>query len=442
MPEDFIRYLPGYIVLVVPGCWLFLAFYNLIICYLDRGPHKNALRRLNFVFLFVVLLLPILLSGTELFGQVLSLRPVSPFAWGLLSAAGLFWLAALTGQALTSHGLLRPKPVWALRERAIKPRPYHIAPEDWSREPPAYAASDRTPPGTSEPPPARTRQLDPIPDFPLRSRVSLWPGVRSINHAYDLEVVRQRLAFASLPEAFEGLRVLLLSDLHLGRELSPGYYDHLIETAAAEKADIVLYAGDFTSRDNLYRESVGLLARLDCPMGVCAVLGNHDFFTEPDLLSWWMDYFGIEHLSNRSVDFAERGAPPSAHGDGPRLRITGTEHPHEPVTDWESLTGEGDDIFHIVISHRPDYAMRLAQAGADLVVSGHTHGGQWRLPLIGPLVVPSVYGRRYAQGLFETGRALLYTSRGCGLHTIPVRFRCPPEITVFELVSEKNEEKA
>jgi predicted MPP superfamily phosphohydrolase len=75
----------------------------------------------------------------------------------------------------------------------------------------------------------------------------------------------------------------------------------------------------------------------------------------------------------------------------------------------------------------------LAPAGADLVLAGHTHGGQWRLPLVGAFVLPSLYGRLYAEGFRVIGSTLLYTSRGAGVHTVPFRYRCPPEVTLFTL---------
>ncbi len=432
MPDSILRFLLGYFFVVIPGAWLFLAFYNLIICYHDRGPLKTLLRHLNSLYLFCVLALPLALASTGIVGQVLFLSPESAFAKVLVALVACVWIIALAGQIVTSHGLLRPRHVRALRERTVAPKPFEPNASDWQRGTPDCELPR---PDTSEDRPARMRELDPVEPFPSLSKLSLRQPIRSFNHAYDLEVIRLRLAFANLPEKFSGIRMLFISDLHIGRDLSPGYFRHLIETANDEKADLLLYGGDFTSRDNFYQEAAGTIAAIDAPMGRYAVLGNHDFFTEPDLLSYWMGVYGIEHLKNRSVDFYEHGEKHSGSGDGPRLRVIGTEHPHEPVRDWPKLLGDDPETFRLVISHRPDYAMRLGQAGADLVVSGHTHGGQWRFPIIGPLIVPSLYGRRYAQGLFDTGTSLLYTSRGCGLHTIPVRFRCPPEITVFELVS-------
>ncbi len=431
MPDSILRFLLGYLFVVIPGGWLFLAFYNLIICYHDRGPLKSFLRRLNTLYLLCVLVLPLALASMEIVGQVLSLSPESTLAKIVIALIACVWLIALIGQIITSRGLLRPRRVHALLERAVTPKPFVPSAGDWQHDTPELELPT---PNTTKPRPARTRELEPIQKFPALSKISLRQPVRTFNHAYDLEVIRLRLAFPNLPEKFSGIRILFVSDLHLGRELSPAYYRHLVETANAEQADLLLYGGDFTSRDHLYREAIATIAAIKTSMGSYAVLGNHDFFTEPDLMSYWMQAYGIEHLNNRHVDFFDINKQ-HAKSKGPPLRIIGNEHPHEPVVNWQHLIGDEPDTFRLVISHRPDYAMRLGQAGADLVLSGHTHGGQWRFPVIGPLIVPSVYGRRYAQGLFDTGNALLYTSRGCGLHTIPVRFRCPPEITVIELVT-------
>ena len=97
------------------------------------------------------------------------------------------------------------------------------------------------------------------------------------------------------------------------------------------------------------------------------------------------------------------------------------------------MSGGPSVPFRLVLSHTPDNIFRLARTGADLVLSGHTHGGQWRLPAIGPIAFPSRYGRRFTPGLQKIGSTLLYASNGIGVHTIPFRLSCPPEITLFIL---------
>ena len=247
------------------------------------------------------------------------------------------------------------------------------------------------------------------------------------DESYDLQIHEIALRFPNLPKAFDGLRVLHISDIHHGEMLSPNYYHHVVEQAVALKADMVVVTGDFPATDNSYKESIEILSPLKPPMGIWAVRGNHDFYTEPELIAHWIKEHGIGLLSNCYKDF-ER--------EGQKLRLIGVEHPFLDVTDWDALMGPdegGEPIFRLALSHVPDNIRNLSRAGADLVLSGHTHGGQWRLPLIGPLVIPSIYGRRYDQGLKQVGKSLLYVSRGMGIHTIPLRFNCPPEIAVFDL---------
>ena len=125
------------------------------------------------------------------------------------------------------------------------------------------------------------------------------------------------------------------------------------------------------------------------------------------------------------------------------------EHPFIKVRDWKGLLSGGvggapadathgqsateHDVFHLVLSHQPDNAPPLARAGADLILCGHTHGGQWRFPIIGPMVYPSVYGRRFAPGLSELDGALLHIGNGVGVHTVPFRWLCPPDIVLLVL---------
>lgn len=233
------------------------------------------------------------------------------------------------------------------------------------------------------------------------------------------------MEFAQLPPAFDGLRVLHLTDSHYGALLSPRYYRHAIEQAAALPADLIVITGDYTAADHLHRESVELFTPLQAPMGVWTIRGNHDYYTEANVMGYWFEYYGIRLITNQSVDFTR---------DNQVFRLIGTEHPYQPVANWQALVGaKTPDTFCLALSHRPDNIYNLSKAGADLVLSGHTHGGQWRIPLIGPLFIPSSYGRRFDQGFHLAGNSLLYTSRGFGGHTFPLRLNCPPEIALFVL---------
>jgi hypothetical protein len=100
-----------------------------------------------------------------------------------------------------------------------------------------------------------------------------------------------------------------------------------------------------------------------------------------------------------------------------------------------ALAGMGRQQLKVLLTHNPDIVEEVNGVGLDLVLAGHTHGGQVRLPLIGPLVVPSIYGTRYACGLFDFGKTKMYVNRGLGVVPPPVRFLVRPEITVFRFVS-------
>jgi hypothetical protein len=419
--------LAGFLLVWGAGFWLFLLLYNVGICRMDRSFLKGLLKRVNaLVFLIAPPALLLAFRGAPWVEEVLSFSPRSALSRSLLGAAGGIWAFALACQAAISWEILRPPSVRHLVSRRSKRAPYDPAPEDWDllRAPsPEVSADGRQ----ASPPPCR-RRVRPARIPRVLQRIVLSQLYRSIDQSYDLRVVEIVLCLPALPAAFNGLRLLHLTDLHYGALLSPGYFRHVVRESQQQRPDLVLVSGDFTADDNLYRESVEILSPLKPPMGAWCIRGNHDHATEPHVLAYWLEHYGVRLLANASADFVR---------DGAVLRLIGVEHPFFPLRDWQSVMGAETrgELFRLVISHTPDNAGRLASLGADLILSGHTHGGQWRLPLLGPAVVPSVFGRRLACGLRPVGDAILYASPGIGVHTIPLRLNCPPEITLFELRS-------
>jgi uncharacterized protein len=260
----------------------------------------------------------------------------------------------------------------------------------------------------------------------LMASAALWAFVIEPN---QLVVRRERLV---LPVGHP-LRMALLSDLHAGaRFVDAAKVRAVVDGLDAEHPDVILLLGDYlhdgpkeggrSKGGASTPEAVAAeLARLRAPLGVYAVLGNHD---------WWFDGARITAaLSGAGITVLENSAAELRPG----LWIAGladarTRH-SDPV---QALAGVPADATVLAMTHNPDVFPRVP-ARVVLTVAGHTHGGQVRLPLLGAPVVPSHYGQRFAAGhIVEDGRHLFVTS-GVGTSTFPVRFAVPPEIVVLTL---------
>lgn len=255
--------------------------------------------------------------------------------------------------------------------------------------------------------------------------------------AFGLEGSRQAHAFGvtrharSIQGLKEPLRLALLTDLHMGPYMHREQLAQWVEASNALDPDLVVLGGDLV--DRWYRgdlsEFAELLPQLKHRLGVVAVLGNHDHVRYPDLapLRETLIGAGVRLLVNdglwlrgdlylAGIDDWKRGAP--------------------DVAKAFAVAAEEDGAgARVLVSHNPDvipdlgsYLSRLP----DLVLSGHTHGGQVCLPLIGPVVTSSVYGRRFAEGWVEAPMPV-FVSRGLGVSLLPVRMLCPPELALLEL---------
>lgn len=273
--------------------------------------------------------------------------------------------------------------------------------------------------------------------------------------AGQIEVVERELVFDGLPEAFDGLRIIHLSCIH-----SSGYgrvERRLRELLVGIEADLLVMAGDFKAERRTPDEAVHasvdrIFEGLSYPHGMVAVGGNHD----------WDDFYpqlvarGRFTCLLRSSLVVERGGeriaflgvhsarPMGGRGDHEIDECTwvgnvGRRHelwpllPDGAARPWGCDAVTRGDVFRILVAHTPDFMPDAVANGIDLVLSGDTHGGQIRLPLIGPIYVKSRVSRRYARGLVVEGGTQMYVNAGIGTQTLPLRFLCPPEITVLTL---------
>jgi predicted MPP superfamily phosphohydrolase len=236
-----------------------------------------------------------------------------------------------------------------------------------------------------------------------------------------------------LPEAFDGFRIAQLSDIHFGPYMTRPELDRAVNLAKEFKPSLVALTGDFVSHP--WRQHNGLEGAKNAEpcadafadwksVPILAVLGNHDHWNDADLVGGALAERGIEVMRNKALPIEK---------DGQRLWIAGVDDVLEGWADLSRTTaGIPANEATILLAHEPDYADLASKAGIDLQLSGHSHGGQVRVPGVGPLVLPNL-ARKYHTGLNRVGNLQVYTTRGIGVINPPVRLNCPPEVTLITL---------
>jgi predicted MPP superfamily phosphohydrolase len=216
----------------------------------------------------------------------------------------------------------------------------------------------------------------------------------------------------------------------------PFFLERVVRHVNALAADMVLLTGDFVTHGSLTfmngrsaaHRCAEILSTLTCPLRF-ACLGNHDVAVSAPLVINALTSNGIPVLVDEHVPIERNGS---------RFWLAGVNDPGTTNPRLELAVPPQPDGPVILMAHEPDYAdtVREHPRGqlVDVILSGHTHGGQIRLPFLGPLVLPPM-GKNYPEGLFRLGNMQLYVNRGIGAVGIPFRLNCPPEITIFTLQS-------
>lgn len=247
-------------------------------------------------------------------------------------------------------------------------------------------------------------------------------------------IVRREIKLRRWPERLNGFTVVVLSDFHYDPYFSVHPLEAAIGIVNGLKPDLIVLGGDFVSMPILgssYRKAAlmaepcaALLAKLNAAEGLWAVLGNHDFSTDPRHVTHALEAQGITVLANRSVAISRNGASFWLGGVNDVLS--------ETADVGQTVRGIPEDEATVLLAHEPDYADLVRQYPVDLQISGHSHGGQVRLPLLPPLFLPEL-ARKYFLGLYQIGSLTLYTNAGLGTVGVPVRLNCPPEITLMTM---------
>jgi uncharacterized protein len=251
---------------------------------------------------------------------------------------------------------------------------------------------------------------------------------------HELEILELTIKLPKLPDAFAGMKIVQISDFHFREFTEAAFLRAIVRRVNDLSPELVVLTGDFVSNKPLGTQ-VGikmgyncaeLLSHIECPQRY-AILGNHDALVSSPAVIDALRAHGIPVLAN--------GFAPIER-DGQRIWLAGIKDAliEKPDLDLALPSGRNPDLEPVILlSHEPDFADFAFGRNIDLVLSGHTHGGQILLPFLPPLLLPDL-GTKYVHGLFKLRDGMqLYVNRGIGAVNLPFRFRCPPEITLITL---------
>jgi predicted MPP superfamily phosphohydrolase len=252
---------------------------------------------------------------------------------------------------------------------------------------------------------------------------------------HEYEIVRLDLPIHELPDSFVGLRIVQISDIHLEEYTEAFFFERIVSLVNTLNPDLVLVTGDYVSRGprnvRVAWRAAGLAAEI--LTGIKApqrfgILGNHDVNVGAEHVIPPLEAHGTPILVD-SYTPIERG--------GDVLWLCGADDAGTRHPDLNFAIPTNTKAPVIFMCHEPDYVDKVVQHPRfpliDVMLSGHTHGGQIRLPYVGPLVLPPM-GQKYVAGMFHFSHMQLYVNRGIGTVGLPFRLNCPAEITHFTLV--------
>ncbi len=237
-----------------------------------------------------------------------------------------------------------------------------------------------------------------------------------------LTVHTQDISLSTSPT--QSLRVVLIGDIHAGPYRGEAWVRTVVEKTMAEQPDLILLVGDFIYDDPSQTVILGPLGDLSAPLGVYAVLGNHDYEGwQPEIITQTLEALHIEVLENESVSIGITG-----------ITLVGISDLWFAADLSKALEGIEEEDNVILLSHNPDVVLDEESRLADLVLSGHTHGGQIRLPWIGSIPpIPDELGRAYDRGFYLYEGLPLFVTAGVGETGPRARLWNPPEISLLTI---------
>ena len=237
----------------------------------------------------------------------------------------------------------------------------------------------------------------------------------------DLGILSYELEHHACP--VDRLRIAHVSDIHINDRLPESYYLEVAERINAQQPDLVFYTGDFVSYARFIPKLDHMLSRITAQIGQYAILGNHDYWSDPDAVRNTLTQHNIQWVGQKPASLSL--------GDSQgRILISGCEKPWgAPVAE---LTADTSDLW-LVLSHTPDTIYELSENKPAAVFAGHCHAGQFHIPMIGPIVTPSHFGRRFIHGHYLVNQTHLYLTAGIGASSPAFRVYCHPDFFVVDI---------
>ena len=247
----------------------------------------------------------------------------------------------------------------------------------------------------------------------------------ALNEANTLTVEKVKIRLKRLPKNLENFRILHLSDIHHSPFTNLEHIARAVEIANDLKPDMFVLTGDYVSHESEYiAPAAEVLGRLESEFGTFACLGNHDHWTDGEMVTESLRQANINVLNNEGFRFTAKDAS---------FWLAGVDDYMVGKTDLRSaLRGSFPDEMKLLLAHNPKILSRAARADVDLIFSGHTHGGQIKIRDQEKRILPR---RKLKNGLYRRKDTQIYITRGIGTVVLPVRYQCPPEISLIELIS-------
>ena len=260
-----------------------------------------------------------------------------------------------------------------------------------------------------------------VSERPLRALAQV--AREALEEANTLTVEKVTIYLKRLPKELDGFRLVQLSDIHHSPFTSLEHITRTVEVANNLAPDMFVLTGDYVSHDAEYIAPMAdAMSKLVSEFGTYACLGNHDHWTDPELVTDLMRGEGITVLNNEGLRFYARGAA---------FWLAGVDDLMAGKTDMRSaLNGSEESEMKLLLAHNPAIVRRAARWGVDLMLSGHTHGGQVKIRDEEKRILPR---RKMSSGLHRRQNTQIYITRGIGTVVVPFRYQCPPEISLIEL---------
>jgi predicted MPP superfamily phosphohydrolase len=265
-------------------------------------------------------------------------------------------------------------------------------------------------------------------DAPIRKLAGNWSkkAQLALNEANSLSLEHIEIELKRLPKRLDGFRIIQLSDTHHSPFTSLDHIKRAVKVANRLKPDMFLLTGDYVSHEREYIAPVAAeLGKLKAKHGVHACLGNHDHWTDAELVTHLFRGEGINVLINEGFRFETRRGS---------FWLAGVDDHMVGKTDVRAaLKGSFPDEMKLLLAHNPIIFREAARYGVDLTLSGHTHGGQIKLRSAVKDEKRLLPRRRLKAGLHRRRNSQIYITRGIGTVVVPMRYQCPPEISLLEL---------